>query len=184
MKHEQIRAAVGRSVVMLGCLLSVIGCGSGGGDDGSELTKVEREGEPDIVMVEDDDEAMTAAIAKARTTADEFIAALESPTAQQDSFAVKAEFEDGDHVEHMWLNPVRFADGKFEGRVGNEPNMVSTVKLGDVVTVAKVEISDWMYVDDGKLVGGFTLRVLRASMSDAEKADFDKHVPFTIEEDE
>jgi hypothetical protein len=38
-----------------------------------------------------------------------------------------------------------------------------------------------MYIDDGKLVGGETLRVLRATLSPTERADFDKSVPFVVE---
>jgi hypothetical protein len=38
-----------------------------------------------------------------------------------------------------------------------------------------------MYVENRKLVGGETLRVLRDTATPAERADFDKSVPFSIE---
>jgi uncharacterized protein YegJ (DUF2314 family) len=59
--------------------------------------------------------------------------------------------------------------------------MVSNVKIGDQATVDPESISDWMFVDNGKLVGGYTVRVLRDAMSAAEREEFDKSVPFKIE---
>jgi Uncharacterized protein conserved in bacteria (DUF2314) len=38
-----------------------------------------------------------------------------------------------------------------------------------------------MYLDNRKLVGSYTLRVLRDMSSPAERAEFDKNVPFVIE---
>ena len=50
----------------------------------------------------------------------------------------------------------------FQGTVNNEPEKVKTVKMGQKVTVA-AKISDWMYVENRKLVGGYTMRVLRSA---------------------
>ena len=58
---------------------------------------------------------------------------------------------------------------------------MSHVKNGDSEEVEPSKISDWMFVDEGKLVGGYTLRVLRDSMSPAERAEFDKSVDFVVE---
>jgi uncharacterized protein YegJ (DUF2314 family) len=81
----------------------------------------------------------------------------------------------------MWLTSVTFDGRKFHGTVNNDPEMVSNVKIGDKVSVESSKISDWMFVENGKLVGGYTLRVLRDSLSASERADFDKSVPFTID---
>jgi hypothetical protein len=37
-----------------------------------------------------------------------------------------------------------------------------------------------MYIDKGVLVGGYTIRVLRDTMSPTDRADFDKSVPFEV----
>jgi uncharacterized protein YegJ (DUF2314 family) len=58
----------------------------------------------------------------------------------------------------MWLTPVSFDGTTFHGTVNNEPEKVKTVRMGQKVTVAPSEISDWMYVENRKLVGGYTLR--------------------------
>ncbi len=90
-------------------------------------------------------------------------------------------FRDGDKGEHMWLTPVTFDGLRFQGTVNNHSEIVSTVKLGDRVSVEPAKISDWMFVENGKLVGGYTLRVLRENLSAGERAEFDKGVPFKID---
>ena len=53
--------------------------------------------------------------------------------------------------------------------------------MGQKVTVEPSKISDWMFVQNGRLVGGYTLRVLRDAMSPSERKEFDKNVPFVID---
>ena len=117
----------------------------------------------------------------ARRSVDVFIAALRAPTDEQTSFSVKKPFKDGDQVKHIWLSDASFDGSKFHGRVNNEPVDVKNVKLDDAVVADRGEISEWLYVDKGKLVGGYTLRVLYARMSPAEKKDFDAHLGFKID---
>ena len=89
-------------LAFLGSTLVLTACGSRRAGD----EKVHREGQPDMVRVPDDDAEMNAAIAKARETADTFLAALKAPTAQQNSFSVKKPFQDDKQVEHIWLSDV------------------------------------------------------------------------------
>jgi uncharacterized protein YegJ (DUF2314 family) len=49
------------------------------------------------------------------------------------------------------------------------------------VSVRRDEIMDWMYVEDGKLVGGYTIRVQRDSLDMNERAEFDQSVGYRIE---
>jgi len=142
---------------------------------------VERLGEPDIVYVDDTDPMMLSAISKARSTVGQFIEALSKPQPSQSRFSVKVPIRDGDSTEHMWLIPVHYQDGKFSGTIDNEPDKVKTIKLGDTIDVKTQEISDWMYVDNGKLVGGYTIRVLRDAVPPEKRREFDRSVPFTIE---
>jgi uncharacterized protein YegJ (DUF2314 family) len=142
---------------------------------------VERPGEPDIISVDENDPRMNAAIDKARSTVGQFIKALGNPQSFQSGFSVKAPIRDGEHIEHMWLAPVHYRDGKFVGTVNNEPDVVKTVKLGEQYELKTGDISDWMYVENGKLVGGFTIRVLRDAAPKEKRAEFDRSVPFKIE---
>ncbi len=134
-----------------------------------------------VTYVDASDSKMNAAIEQARSTADTFIAALQAPQPGQTGLSIKMAFTDGTNTEHMWLTDVKFDGTKFHGTVNNDPDRVKNVTNGQKASVARAEISDWMYVENGKLVGGYTLRVLRDGLSDAERADFDKSVPFAIE---
>jgi len=137
--------------------------------------------EDKVTMVADDDPRMNAAIAKARSTVTTFTAALRSPKRSQTSFSIKMAFHDGKQTEHMWLTRVSFDGKNFQGTVNNEPRMVSNVKMGQQASVESEKISDWMFVENHKLVGGYTIRVLRDAMPEAERADFDKSVPFQVD---
>jgi uncharacterized protein YegJ (DUF2314 family) len=134
-----------------------------------------------VTYVSDNDPQMNAAIERARAEVNTFITAIQSPRAGQSSFSVKMAFSDGKHTEHMWLGSVTFDGKRFHGTVNNDPEKVTNVKFGQKATVSAAEISDWMFVQNRKLVGGYTLRVLRDSLSPSERAEFDSSVPFTVE---
>ena len=73
-------------------------------------------------------------------------------------------------------------DGRqFEGTISNDPTIVKTVKSGDVVKVEKNAVEDWMYVEKRKLVGGYTVRVLRDRLSAAERKALDDSLPYKID---
>ena len=115
-----------------------------------------------------DEAAMEAATKRALSEVDSFIADLESQ--ESENYAVKAPIEDQGETEHFWLTDVSFADGKFTGTIGNEPGIVSNVKMGQPYTIGKTEISDWMFMRDGKMHGNYTMRPLLETMP-KEEAD-------------
>jgi len=134
-----------------------------------------------MTVVSKDDPQINAAIEKARASLATFIAALQSPKPGQVGFQVKAKFTDGGKVEHIWLGNLSYDGTNFQGTIDNEPEMVKNVKNGQRVTVAPADISDWMYLENRKLVGGETFRVFRNRRSPAERADLDKHLDFVVE---
>lgn len=134
-----------------------------------------------VITVKDDDAKMNAAIAKARATVDDFITALHSGRKGRDGFSVKKQFSDDGKHEHMWLTEVTFDGKRFHGVVNNEPGMVKNVKMGQKAFVERGKISDWMFIDNGRLKGGYTLRVLRDNLPPDERAAFDKQMPFKID---
>jgi len=113
-----------------------------------------------------DEEEMEAAIARARMEVDSFIAELAKPTG--DNHSVKVPITDGDDTEHFWLVNVSYANGQFAGTIDNEPGIVTNVRIGDKRQVSKGEISDWMFMRDGKMYGNYTLRPLLAAMPEDE----------------
>lgn len=135
---------------------------------------VRREGEPDYLHITEDHQAMDRAVETAQKTVRKFIAVLRSPKANQERFAVKKPFVEGDKVEHIWLTAVSYDGRLFHGKVDNEPVDIKGTRVGQEVTVAANEISDWMYVQDGKLIGGFTISAMCHHMSPTEKQQFEK----------
>ena len=53
--------------------------------------------------------------------------------------------------------------------------------MGQLVSVNPNEISDWLYIDNGKLVGGYSVRVLYSELSPQDKQEFDRAADFKIE---
>jgi uncharacterized protein YegJ (DUF2314 family) len=131
-----------------------------------------------VTAVDSNDKEMNGAIDHAKETVQRFITALQSPAATQSSFSVKKKFTQGEKVEYFWLTDVTFDGQNFHGKVDNDAEMVTNVKIGDDASVGKNEISDWMFIENGKLAGGYTLRVLYSRMPQKEKEDFLKNVPF------
>ena len=117
-----------------------------------------------VTEAEFDDKEMNAAIDKARSRVAEFIERLKNPRLTDESFSVKKMISDGEEVEHLWLTDVSYSDGKFTGILNEDPQSVRNVIFGQEITVEEIEILDWMYLDDGELVGNYTLRVLLERM--------------------
>jgi uncharacterized protein YegJ (DUF2314 family) len=111
-----------------------------------------------------DVQEMDLAIARARREVDSFVLELAKPTGTD--HAVKVPIVDGDETEHFWLIDISYENGEFKGEIGNEPGSVNNVKLGQKWTAKKNEISDWMFLKDGKVYGNFTVRPLLKTMSD------------------
>ena len=107
-----------------------------------------------------DEKEMEAAITKAKGSVDRFIAELSNKNGTD--FSVKAPIEDQGETEHFWLTDVTYDNGQFEGIIGNEPGLVTNVKMGQKWTIAKADISDWMFMRDGKIYGNYTMRPLLA----------------------
>jgi uncharacterized protein YegJ (DUF2314 family) len=152
----------------LGVLLAALFLWSCSPSDGNTL---KREGQPDMVYVPAADAAMNGAIEKARSSLLGFRAALASPPSGSSGFAVKVGFPYGNDAshEHIWLTEVEFSGDQVSGVVNNEPVDATQVRLGQKVTAPISAVSDWMYVDNGVLKGGFTVRVLLDRMSPTER---------------
>jgi uncharacterized protein YegJ (DUF2314 family) len=56
-------------------------------------------------------------------------------------------------------------DGKLTGTIDNDPQLVANVKHGDRIEIPEADITDWLYMRDGKMVGNRTVRALFKGMS-------------------
>jgi len=109
------------------------------------------EGDPD----------MAAAMRQARAGLPGFLALANAPRPSTSVFAVKVGIRaDQKHVEYFWITPFTRANGRFSGRIDNEPELAKSVKLGETITFGEDEIVDWLYVDNGRMKGNYTACVL------------------------
>jgi len=123
-----------------------------------------------VVMIAEDDAEMEAAIKHAQSTLDEFLAVVANPPKGSSGFKLKAELSDSNGTEHFWILPfTQTADG-FEGTLANEPEIVTSVKLGKKISFSRSQVSDWGYVLNGRQVGSFTVCVMMKHVTAEEAA--------------
>ncbi len=124
-----------------------------------------------IIIVDQGDSQMEAAINSAQTSLTKFDSALFSNNPEFNSFALKVRFAYGNNNgEHIWLRDITKKQGEYVGIVNNEPEYIPNLKLNDTIMVTRKDISDWMYLAGDTLRGGFTVRLLRDRMPDNERA--------------
>jgi uncharacterized protein YegJ (DUF2314 family) len=131
--------------------------------------------------VPNDHAAMHQAVVEARRTVRKFMAALKHPAPGQQDFEVKKPFIQNGQVEHIWLSDVQLVGNRFQGRIDNQPRKIQGLAVGQIVSVNPNEISDWLYIDQGKLVGGYTVRVQYNELSAKDKQEFNRRADFKIE---
>ena len=141
-------------------------------DDTKQQSTVRREGQPDYVR-SNHEGTMGRAVAKAKETQGRLVAALANPKPEYHGFAVKKPFQTPDGSdEHIWVIQASWDGSAFHGVIDNEPVDTKAVKLGDRVSVRSEELSDWMYIDGKRVVGGYTLRALHFEQSPEEQRAF------------
>ena len=77
-------------------------------------------------------------------------------------------------MEHFWLTPVEPKGGRIFGVINNDPETVKTVKLGQRIEVPEPDITDWLYIREGRMIGNYTLRAMFKTMPPAEAEAFGK----------
>jgi uncharacterized protein YegJ (DUF2314 family) len=122
-----------------------------------------------VVGAAGDDPEMLAATAEARKTWPEFVKAFAKKPENSESFSAKFPFDAPDQKEFMWVEVVSIKGDTVVGRLGNDPVWVKDLKLGDEVTMKVSQLSDWMYIKDGEIVGGYTVKVLMDKQKQEEK---------------
>jgi uncharacterized protein YegJ (DUF2314 family) len=154
-----------RALLLVALHLLIAGCD----ERSAERSTPDRAG---ISAVAPDDKEMNAAIAEARARMPEFLAVLKRGGPAVDGFSVKAKYETRSGAEYIWVGAVTYDGKSYSGRLENAPRYITGLKFGDAVTVAPEAVSDWLYVEDGRLTGAFTMRVIYRRMSAPEQKAF------------
>lgn len=124
---------------------------------------VERVERDELHFVPNDDPAMQAAIAKARAGLPDFFARARRPGRDQSDFALKVEVRGQRQSEFLWVTRFSNQDDDFVGIIDNVPRLIPNLKQGGYLVFKRDAIADWLYLDNGRMIGNATLCVLLAS---------------------
>ena len=118
-----------------------------------------------VISVADTDAEMNAAIARARATLPVFWASYDVPKRTETEHALKVRFPTAGNDEHIWMSQVkRLPGGEYAARFADTPQNLPGKRLGDLAGFKDADISDWMFMRNGKIVGGETIKPLLKSM--------------------
>lgn len=136
-----------------------------------------REGNPDIYNMATENERMNWAMEKSRLTLHYFEKCLQNPKDGQQYFSIKARIEDNEKTEHIWLtDPSYDNEGNIFGTVGNEPIDVKTVSINQKIGITREHVSDWMIIEHGRLIAGYTIRAIREGLTGDSLKSFDQNL--------
>ena len=126
------------------------------------------------------DAEMEAAFQQARDTLDSFIQKIGTSYPDRTLVAVKVRFVLPDGLsQDIWVDQISYQDDSFHGTMGDD---IPSLKLSvdDKITIARKDIVDWMIVENGKLIGGYTIRLAFQRMSPEQKERFLQTVHYSI----
>jgi uncharacterized protein YegJ (DUF2314 family) len=125
---------------------------------------------------------MEAAFKQAQGTLDSFIQKLDVLQPDRTLVAVKVRFVLPDSsTQELWVDRITYKDGSFHGTMGDD---IPTLKLSvdNKITINTEDIVDWMIVENGKLIGGYTIRLAFQRMSPEQKERFLETAHYSIED--
>ncbi len=155
MEHALINALLTASLLLMFTIMG--GCNYPSGDTSST---------PRVVNVEADDPEMIAAIKTAKETFGFFEDNWK--TMESDGYSVKFALPTFDgELEHIWFSPTRIQGDNITGECANDPSKIPGLKIGDIRTVTRDDLSDWIIVVGNQCFGGYTIRVLANRDPDA-----------------
>ena len=113
---------------------------------------------------------MNAAIAKGRATLPTFWASYDAPKPSETGHSLKVRFPNPrNNGEHIWMAEVKkLPNGAYSGLFANEPRDLPGKRAGDKVEFTEADISDWMFMRNGKIVGGETIKPTLKSLPKAD----------------
>ncbi|MFN8412873.1 MAG: DUF2314 domain-containing protein [Anaerolineales bacterium] len=129
-----------------------------------------------------EDMEFEAAVKQAHDSWSEFVEHFQSPVSSQTFAAIKVRltYEDG-FSEDIWFDTLNYKDGEFYGMLSESSSHSRTSRAGKFILLPKEDMIDWMVVEDGKLIGGYTIRLAYSRMSPQEKEMFLHSIDYSLE---
>jgi uncharacterized protein YegJ (DUF2314 family) len=127
------------------------------------------------IAVESADEELAEIAEEARRSIHDFIRTFQHPDPGKGEFCVKYGFDaeqgSGFDKEYLWLSEISFRDGFYFGKIMNIPRYISYFRQGDTVSFIIDDIADWMYQDNGKIVGGRSIKYLIEQIAEQDRSE-------------
>ena len=126
-------------------------------------------------MTGDNDSKMNNAILYSRNTFPEFGKVFNSKDSTINGFAIKYPFvkDDNSSNEHIWLSYITFENENYYGIIDNTSEFTKRIKEGEKIQINLDKISDWNYIKNDTIFGGYTIKVVRDALFENEKEAFD-----------
>jgi len=130
------------------------------------------------VEVGRDDSEIAKITENARRASPVFFRNLARPEKGAGDFYVKYPVTAGDETEQVWLGGIRLKDGRYYGVLANtvKQDPSGGVKKGDTIIFDPDAITDWMYVRDGKIAGGLSIKYLLEKIPEDERGEDQKKI--------
>jgi uncharacterized protein YegJ (DUF2314 family) len=137
--------------------------------------------EQHAVAVPRSDVDMELAVAKAKETLWQFIDRIKQPSKTQEYQAIKVKRLQGEIEHYVWLDVTSVNGEVFECDRAEDVLASNESGAGGSVYVTSKDIYDWMIVEGGLLVGGYSIRVMRSKMDPDQQAKLDKQLWYKLD---
>jgi len=132
-----------------------------------------------VMQVYQDDMVITRIAEDARNTLPVFFRYLTRAGEGKDCYVkypLLADEDSGVDHEQIWLTNIQFNNGRYFGVLTNAPRHLAGRKKGDRVIFDIDAITDWMYVRDGKIIGGESIKYLLGKIPEYQRSDQDREL--------
>lgn len=133
-----------------------------------------------VNMMNGTDPAWCQSIVDAQASLTQFRQLLATHSADQDvGTLLKTRVSDGQTEVLLWLHRVRVSQAGFLADVFEVPAGLTGFAVGQTMDLDEDAVLDWAVNVQGSLHGGFSIRLVRASMPSEERAEYDQYIGVT-----
>lgn len=119
------------------------------------------------------DEEFDAAVEEAHSNLNVLFQALLAPRPSYDFVGLKVRFTGTETFEDIWTEPLDYYSGNFTIRMIDGVLIKPGLNTDRVVMIPLDDVLDWVIIEkDGKVIGGYTIRLSYEHMTREEKKEF------------
>jgi uncharacterized protein YegJ (DUF2314 family) len=150
------------------CILLFITC------DRQSAQASGRQTPAETILIDQTEEELARIAENARNTLPIFLRRLARTEPGDSGFYVKYPFmtddDSGINAEQVWLAGIHFRSGSYYGILSSTPKYFIGVKKGDTVIFDTDIITDWMYIQNGKIHGGRSIKYLLEKIPENQRS--------------